>query len=281
MFEILDGLRKMKRRLPCLRCCITVEDKPGFREVSLRLKHDEAKKLRERSQSNPLKYRKSFVKESSTVNPMMLADDAIGDIEMIQNPLDQSRSKRRNQFGRKRGRTVSIIDTLQDEMSQQTIRFKSVVSKSKRLKELANKIKEKKNGQIVFGVGRSETSKKEQVPKDKVCAQVDIGGGWYKATIGVEKKIIYFNRETGSVNDTYPFGLKDGYVMMLDDVTGNFYYANEETGDTTWERPERDGIAFEERMKRIRRLTANRRPSASVLNALNSKKIEVVRTANI
>ena len=65
------------------------------------------------------------------------------------------------------------------------------------------------------------------------------------------------------MNDTYPFGLKDGYVMMLDDVTGNFYYANKETGDTTWERPERDGIAFEERMKRIRRLTANRRPSAS------------------
>ena len=150
MFEILDGLRKMKRRLPCLRCCITVEDKPGFREVALRLKHDEAKKLRKRLQSNPLKYRKSFVKESSTVNPMMLADDAIGDIEMIQNPLDQSRSKRRNQFGRKRGRTVSIIDTLQDEMSQQTIRFKSVVSKSKRLKELADKVKEKKNGQIVF-----------------------------------------------------------------------------------------------------------------------------------
>ena len=29
--------------------------------------------------------------------------------------------------------------------------------------------------------------------------------------------------------------------MMLDDATGNFYYANEETGDTTWERPERDG----------------------------------------
>ena len=155
--------------------------------------------------------------------------------------MDQSSNKRRNQFGRKRGRTVSIIDTLQDEMSQQTIRFKSVVSKSKRLKELANKVKEKKNGQIVFGVGRSETSKKEQVPKDKVCAQVDIGGGWYKATIGVEKKVIYFNRETGSVNDTYPFGLKDGYVMMLDDVTGNFYYANKETGDTTWERPERDG----------------------------------------
>ena len=149
--------------------------------------------------------------------------------------MDQSSNKRRNQFGR---RTVSIIDTLQDEMSQQTIRFKSVVSKSKWLKEL---VKEKKNGQIVFGVGRSETSKKEQVPKDKViCTQIDIGSGWYKAIIGVEKKVIYFNSETGSVNDTYPFGLKDGYVMMLDDATGDFYYVNQETGDTTWERPQRD-----------------------------------------
>merc|ERR1712167_236719 len=241
MFEILDGLRKMKRRLPCLRCCITVEDKPGFREVSLRLKHDEAKKLRERSQSNPLKYRKSFVKESSTVNPMMLVDDAIGDIEMIQNPLDQSTSKRSKRFGRKRGRTVSIIDTLKDEMSQQTIRFKSVVSKSKRLKELSAKVrlqKSKKKGHIGFGLG---SSKKEQAGKQEACTHIDIGGGWFKATIGVGKKIIYFNSETGSVNDTNPFGLKSGYVMLLDDVTGNFYYVNEQTGDTTWERPERDG----------------------------------------
>ena len=167
----------------------------------------------------------------------MLVDDAIGDIEMIQNPLDQSTSKRSKRFGRKRGRTVSIIDTLKDEMSQQTIRFKSVVSKSKRLKELSAKVrlqKSKKKGHIGLG-----SSKKEEAGKQEAC--IDIGGGWFKATIGVEKKIIYFNSETGSVNDTYPFGLKDGYVMLLDNATGNFYYVNKETGDTTWERPQRDG----------------------------------------
>ena len=38
---------------------------------------------------------------------MMLADDAIGDIEMIQNPLDQS--KRRKQFGGKEGEPLVLL----------------------------------------------------------------------------------------------------------------------------------------------------------------------------
>ena len=71
------------------------------------------------------------------------------DIEMIQNPLDQTNRKKKQRFGRKRGRTLSIIDNLKDETSQQTIRFKSVVGRSKRLKELAAKVKSKKNGHII------------------------------------------------------------------------------------------------------------------------------------
>jgi hypothetical protein len=55
----------------------------------------------------------------------------------------------------------------------------------------------------------------------------------------IGKKIIYFNKETGSVNDKYPFGSKDGYVMLFDDTSCKFYYYNDETGDTTWERPQR------------------------------------------
>ncbi len=168
---------------------------------------------------------------------MMLVDDGIGDIEMIQNPLGRRISKRQQ---RKRGTTISIIDHLKDEMSHQTIRFKSVVSRSKRLKELAAKAKfqKKKNkGDIGFGVG---SCKKAQVNKHEPCTHINIGGGWYKAIIGMEKRVIYFNSETGSVKDTYPLGLKYGYVMMLDDATGNFYYINKQTGDTTWERPERD-----------------------------------------
>eukprot|EP00942_MAST-04A_sp_MAST-4A-sp1_P009461 g9461.t1 len=46
-------------------------------------------------------------------------------------------------------------------------------------------------------------------------------------------------------------------------------------------KPPRRSIATEERMKRIRRLSANRRPSASVLNALNSKELKVHKTAYI
>jgi len=46
-------------------------------------------------------------------------------------------------------------------------------------------------------------------------------------------------------------------------------------------KPPRRSIATEERMKRIRRLSANRRPSASVLNALNLKELEVDKTAYI
>ena len=41
------------------------------------------------------------------------------------------------------------------------------------------------------------------------------------------------------MNDKYPFGSKDGYVMLFDDTSCTFYYYNDETGDTTWERPQR------------------------------------------
>ena len=127
-----------------------MDDKPGFREVSLRMKHDEAKRLRERSRarSNPLKYRKSFVKESSTINPMMLSisssnrdNDDIGDIEMVQNPL-----RKKQRFQRKRGRTLSVINNLKKDTSQQSAQFKKALNRTKRLKELENKTKLKRIG---------------------------------------------------------------------------------------------------------------------------------------
>ena len=116
-------------RKPCLRVCIRVDDKPGYNEARLRIKYEEEKEIqqRSRSQSNPLKYRKSFVKEKSVVNPMMdfaLDTNANGDIEMVGNPMRSSSSgDRKKQYGRKRGRTMSVIDNLKDETSQQSVRL--------------------------------------------------------------------------------------------------------------------------------------------------------------
>ena len=50
---------------------------------------------------------------------------------------DNSGRDHRIPYRRRRGRTMSIIDKLKDETSEQTIRFKYVVSRTKRLKELA------------------------------------------------------------------------------------------------------------------------------------------------
>ena len=76
-----------------------------------------------------------------------------------------------------------------------------------------------------------------KLDKTSHCKHMHIRGGWYKAIVGKAKKVVYFNEETGSVNDKYPFGLKDGYKMMIDDETCDFYYINKESGETTWERP--------------------------------------------
>lgn len=250
-FDIIDGLRKVKTKIPCLNTCITVEDKPGFREVSLRVKHEKRKRLRQSisDEVNPLKYRKSFVKEASFINPMMK-----GGIEMVQNPLRRSDKRgsqmiydietmknplnRRNKSPpqhapkdipnrrRKRGRTMSIIDNLQNVNSQQSIRFKNVINRSKRLKELEAKVKAKK-----------EKVKAERLKGAVFKDEVEIGYGWYEAILIKTKKPIYFHKKTGSVNDQDPFSLKESWTMELDTYTGDFYYHNDVTGETSWDRP--------------------------------------------
>ena len=237
-------------RKPCLRVCIRVDDKPGYNEARLRIKYEEEKEIqqRSRSQSNPLKYRKSFVKEKSVVNPMMdfaLDTNANGDIEMVGNPMG-NKYNRKKQYRRKRGRTMSIIDNLKDETSQQTIRFKNVVSRSKRLKELAIKVRKakdlkkqkmmKKKGKDVEIV-ESGGVEKFEIHMGKGGREEAIGRGWHKVVVTNSQKVLYFNEYTGSMTDKHPFGLLEGWIMMFDEGTGQFYYYHGGSGETKWERP--------------------------------------------
>ena len=183
------------------------------------------------------------MKQKSVINPMMdfaLDTNANGDIEMVGNSMRSSSSSsssgnRKKQYGRKRGRTMSIIDNLKNETSQQSMRFKSVVSRSKRLKELNAKVKARRD--------EAKKNKKLPVISDDVekDQHIDIGLGWFRVVVGKSRgsRIIYFNKKTGSVNDKNPFGLKDGYEMLYDDASGDFYYYNESKDETTWERPRR------------------------------------------
>ena len=246
--KYIDFLRNVKKKVPCLRICIRVDDKGGFREASLRLKHKKLLQNRSRSQSNPLKYRKSFAKESSIINPMNDFALDTRTIEMVSNQCrdndDNSGRDHRIPYRRRRGRRMSIIDKLKDETSEQTIRFKYVVSRTKRLKELALKVRKtkemkkrmlikKKSEEIVesSGIDRFEMHIGKGGREEK------IGRGWHKVVVKNSQKVLYFNEYTGSITDAYPFGLLEGWIMLFDEDTGQFYYYHNWSGETKWERP--------------------------------------------
>merc|ERR1711871_1047196 len=118
-FQVFDKARAYKKSLPCLQSCLQVEDKPSFREVWQRAEAEKVQKTF--STASPLKFRTSYTKEHSIVNPMIEHE-----VEMIANPLSN----------RKRGRTMDILAKINNKQSQQVRRFHEVSKRLKRLREL-------------------------------------------------------------------------------------------------------------------------------------------------
>ncbi len=224
-------------------CCgckiLNMKERRGFKDARKRLRSDSSDPGRH---TNPLKYRKSFSRrvKKDTENPFHISRTSVIGIEMsdldidVQNPMRRKQSSRTRGI-RKRGRTMSIIERINDESDRVGLRFKSTIARAKRLRELRQKVQ------------RQQTFKKTDNNDGKIATEVEAGVQEYDEEIEMDlgwKKVVnsttgynfYYNVDTGSVNDKNPFSLPENWHMHYDLSSKNFYYSNPETGEVTWDR---------------------------------------------
>eukprot|EP00943_MAST-04B_sp_MAST-4B-sp1_P004180 g4180.t1 len=221
--KIFHGLQDSfkKKTLPRLSIFRKGEDDKEAIPEGLKIRH-----------TNPLVYRKSFVREKQFVNPIHTAiiDNALKggsnisnklqELEMTTNPLRKERLRRANTARRYKKRNMSIIDRMNDENDVISTRLKNVFQRSKEIRRLRDLAKKK----TVFEV-------------DMGSSVLELKHGWYQVVKG-GSKAYYFNVD-GTIQEARPeiSDLASDWNMAFDTENGRFYYYNENTGSTSYDRP--------------------------------------------
>ena len=115
---------------------------------------------------------------------------------------------------------MSIIDRMNDENDVISTRLKKVFQGSKEIRRLRDMAKKK----TVFEV-------------DMGSSVLELKHGWYQVVKG-GSEAYYFNVD-GTIQKTRPeiSDLAGGWNMAFDTENGTFYYYNENTGSTSYDRP--------------------------------------------
>ena len=226
--KIITGLKDSfkKKKLPRLSIFRTANNEEAVPE-GLKLRH-----------TNPLIYRKSFVRQKEFVNPIHTAilnhafkndsnlTNKLKELEMTSNPLRRTRINRaqtaQNARPRRR-RNMSVIDRMNDDNDVVAARLRKVFKGSKQIRRLRNMAKVKSIFKVDMGASVNE-----------------LKHGWYQILNGASG-VYYFNTD-GTVQETRPeiSDLATDWKMAFDADNKVFYYYQEETGHTSYDRPNDD-----------------------------------------